>query len=304
VVKLLAEVQYEARTDHLILAGDFISRGPYSADVVDLAMSAHASCVRGNHEDRVLLVYRDMFSHRMTHEQKSRKVPSPPMPGMPENVLQDEPATDAPVVEDQISEHGDAADRQLASSFSKRQFDYMASCPVILDVGQVVGMGDVHVVHGGLIPGVRLERQDPMGVMHMRTIDLDTHVPSSKGKGTPWYKVCHSFYPSCCEDKGLIIYQQLWNRFQAMIPAHERSTVIYGHDARRGLQLHNYSKGLDTGCVTGGKLTAMIIDDAVHNGEARTVSVKCKDYSDRKKKGKDKGKDKKKNKGKDEGEGE
>ncbi len=65
-----------------------------------------------------------------------------------------------------------------------------------------------------------------------------------------------------------------------MIPAHERSTVIYGHDPRRGLQLHNYSKGLDSGCVNGGKLTAMIIDNAVQSGEARTVSVQCKDYSD------------------------
>lgn len=64
-----------------------------------------------------------------------------------------------------------------------------------------------------------------------------------------------------------------------MIPAHERSTVIYGHDSRRSLQLHNYSKGLDTGCVNGGKLTAMIIDNAVESGEARTVSVQCKDYS-------------------------
>lgn len=199
------KVQYEARTDHLILAGDFISRGPYSADVVDLAMSAHASCVRGNHEDRVLLVYRDMFSHRMTHEQKSRKIPPPPMPGMLENMLQDEPATDAPVVEDQTFEHGDAADRLLASSFSKRQFDYMASCPVILDVGQVTGMGDVHVVHGGLIPGVRLERQDPMGVMHMRTIDLDTHVPSSRGRGTAWYKVRCSSHSSFYQDRYLIM---------------------------------------------------------------------------------------------------
>lgn len=77
--------------------------------------------------------------------------------------------------------------------------------------------------------------------------------------------------------------QKLWNRFQTMIPAHERATVIYGHDSRRGLQLHNYSKGLDTGCVRGGRLTAMIIDDAVQSGEASTVSVQCKDYSAKKK---------------------
>lgn len=191
--KLLAEVQYEARTDHLIFAGDFIAKGPSSPAVVDLAMSAHASCVRGNHEDRVLLAYRDIYSHRMTHEQKSQKSQKsqkhspPPMPGMPEDMVQNEP-TDGEV-EVESFEHGDLVNRRLARSFSKRQVDYVASCPVILDVGQVKGMGDVHVVHAGLIPGVKLEKQDPMGVMHMRTIDLDTFVPSGSAKGTAWYKV-------------------------------------------------------------------------------------------------------------------
>ena len=190
VVNLLAEVQYEARTDHLIFAGDFISKGPASPAVVDLAMSAHASCVRGNHEDRVLLAYRDMYSHRMTHEQKSPKapkVPPPPMPGMPEDMIQNEPLEDG--VEQESFEHGDSIDRRLAKSFTKRQIEYMSTCPVILDVGDVKGMGDVQVVHAGLIPGVKLEKQDPVGVMHMRTIDLDTFVPSSSATGTAWFKV-------------------------------------------------------------------------------------------------------------------
>ena len=195
VVSLLAKVQYEARSDHLIFAGDFISKGPSSPAVVDLAMSAHASCVRGNHEDRVLLAYRDMYSHRMTHEQKaqkSQKVPPPPMPGMPEDMLQNEPPED--IVGEESFEHGDLVDRRLAKSFTKRQIDYMAGCPVILDVGHVKGLGDVHVVHGGLIPGVRLEKQDPVGVMRMRTIDLDTYVPSGNTKGTAWFKVSTTFF--------------------------------------------------------------------------------------------------------------
>ena len=37
------------------------------------------------------------------------------------------------------------------------------------------------------------------------------------------------------------------------------STVIYGHDSRRGLQLRRWTKGLDTGCVKGGRLTALIM---------------------------------------------
>ena len=189
VEKLLAEVQYEARTDHLIFAGDFISKGPSSPAVIDLAMSAHASCVRGNHEDRVLLAYRDLYSHRLTQEQKGRKAPSPPAAGMPEDMTQNDSEDEDESLVKESFLHGDAVDRRLAESFTKRQIDYMASCPVILDIGQIKGLGDVHVVHAGLVPGVRLERQDPMGVMHMRTIDLDTHVPSSSATGMPWFKV-------------------------------------------------------------------------------------------------------------------
>ena len=190
VENLLAEVQYEARTDHLIFAGDFISKGPSSPEVIDLAMSAHASCVRGNHEDRVLLTYRDLYSHRLTREEKGKKTPSPPAAGMPEDMKRNDSDDKEENLEDEGFSYGNTVDRRLAESFTKRQIDYMASCPVILDIGHIKGLGNVHVVHAGLIPGVRLERQDPMGVMHMRTVDLDTHVPSSSAEGTPWFQVC------------------------------------------------------------------------------------------------------------------
>ena len=191
VLKLLSEVQFEARTDHLIFAGDFISKGPSSPAVIDLAISAKASCVRGNHEDRILLAYRDMYSHRLTEEQREArksKAPIPPAPGMPENMHQND--DEVPNLVDESFEHGNAVDRELAGNLTKRQVDWTAKCPVILDIGQINGLGHVHVVHAGLIPGVRLEKQDPMGVMHMRTIDLETHVPSSSAQGMPWYKVC------------------------------------------------------------------------------------------------------------------
>ena len=280
MVNLLAEAQYEARTDHLVLTGDFIAKGPSSSAVVDLAMSAHASCVRGNHEDRILLAYRDMYSHRLTPEQiSSKKKPRPPMPGMPDSMSQNEPIDEG--ILDSGFSHGDAADRVQAKSFSKTQVDYMTDCPVILDLGQLKGMGEVYVVHAGLIPNVPLERQDPIGVMHMRTVDLETHVPSSNSKGTPWYKVCfqppHVIY--CSSPSRILIVVQLWNRYQSMIPANQRATVIYGHDSRRSLQLHEHTKGLDTGCVNGGKLSALIIDGSVSEAEPKVVSVQCKDYS-------------------------
>lgn len=186
MIALLAEVAYNARHDHLILVGDLISKGPNSPAVVDQAISMRASCVRGNHEDRVLLAYRDLNSPGLSARGSSGK-PTPPFPGPFNN---GKPAIPEKDLDAERFAHGDAVDRELARSLSQRQIDYLAACPVILKLGYVRGMGELQVVHAGLVPGLELEKQDPMGAMYMRTMDLETLVPSSSSHGTPWTKVC------------------------------------------------------------------------------------------------------------------
>ena len=202
-MNLLQEAQYDATIDHLIFTGDMISKGPASAAAVDLAISANASCVRGNHEDRILLTHRDISTHPVSSWKKG----SPPAPG----VLREPASTEVegeerlPNTEDRENDYEelsrlDIADRKLAHELNKRQVEYLSKCPVILDVGQIPGLGELLVVHAGLIPGVMLERQDPISVMHMRTVDLETHVPSSNSRGTPWYKVSPLCFPSLLEN--------------------------------------------------------------------------------------------------------
>jgi hypothetical protein len=172
LVKLLDKVGFNDKKDHLVLTGDLVSKGPDSAGVVELAMSLRASAVRGNHEDRVLLAYDDMHTKQL------------PLPGPAEDQK-----TQIDDLEEESFNHGDYKDKALAKTFSQKQIEWLKKLPVILKVGEIDGMGEVVVVHGGLVPGVELEKQDHFATMNMRTIDLHTHVPSEQNTGVPWTKV-------------------------------------------------------------------------------------------------------------------
>ena len=256
---LLAKLNFDTKHDHLVCAGDMISKGPDSVGVVKLLMKIGASAVRGNHEDRVLLAYRGM-------RRKALKV----VPEAQQRPIHDsdedaEPMSDRDLESElsdieTFSRSKEYKDRRLAKRFSKSQISW----PVILKVGEVDGLGTVVVVHGGIVPGVKLERQDPYAVMNMRTIDLKTRVPSEGHKGVGWTK--------------------LFNRWQTRLGSKEESggvskkmTIVYGHDSRRGLAINDFTKGLDSGCLKGGKLTAFVMEGGNQHVETSLVSVKCRD---------------------------
>ncbi|KAE8454557.1 hypothetical protein EG329_000180 [Mollisiaceae sp. DMI_Dod_QoI] len=241
LVRLLDKVKFDRRHDHLILAGDMISKGPDSPGVVDLAMELGATAVRGNHEDRILLAYKDMMTEHVLTD-----TPDPNEERYKKN--------DA--LEEESFSHGDYKDRALVRALGEKRIKWLKECPVILRVGKLGSMGEVIVVHAGLAPGVKLENQDPVMVMTMRTIS-DEGVPSDEREGTGWMKV--------------------WNKYQKRLPKHDRSTVIYGHDSKRGLQVGKYSMGIDTGCLKGGQLTAVVIEGGHSDHKHKIVQVNCKD---------------------------
>lgn len=78
---------------------------------------------------------------------------------------------------------------------------------------------DVLVVHAGLEPDVPLNQQTSETMTTMRN-----------NKGKPWAST-HA----------------------------GPSRVVFGHDAKRGLQQYTHSTGLDTGCVYGKQLTGLLL---------------------------------------------
>jgi Calcineurin-like phosphoesterase len=103
-----------------------------------------------------------------------------------------------------------------------------------------VASADTVVVHAGAVPGIPIEDQRREHLTTMRSID-DAGNPTKKIEGRPWAAV--------------------W-------PGPER--IVFGHDAIRGLQRHRFATGLDTGCVYGRRLTALLLP------ERRLVSVEAR----------------------------
>ncbi|KAJ5534255.1 hypothetical protein N7527_000509 [Penicillium freii] len=240
LVQLLEKVSFNQKGgDHLVFVGDMINKGPDSKGVVDLARENSASSVRGNHEDRILLLRQDMVKTKtLTTPDEGR------YSGFSSREL---------------------AERALARSLSEEQAQWLENCPMILNIGQVPGMGQVVVVHAGLVPGIELEKQDPSSVMTMRTIDSDTHVPSPKKKGMNWAKMFDKHQAK--------LYLSL--EHSTKDPLANAMTVVYGHDASTSLSIRTFTKGLDSGCVTGGKLTALVVEDG---GKQSIVQISCHGY--------------------------
>lgn len=251
---LLNKTHFDPVTDHLIALGDMVSKGPDSRGVIDLLRGYNASCVRGNHEDRLLLLVEDLQTTSLTSKKNVN--------------FASDPAS-------QFAVYRDNTLRKLALSLDPAQIDWLASCPVILRIGALKAFhGESVAVHGGLVLGVPLEQQDPVSVMNMRTMDMRTHVPSDKheqkgGHAKAWYKLWN-------KHQQLLPTRQGWDRLKSLgrkKSAEKQMTVIYGHDSKTGLKLRKYTKGLDSGCVVGGQLTALVVNG---HGKQKIVQVDCK----------------------------
>ncbi|CUS09414.1 unnamed protein product [Tuber aestivum] len=253
---LLDKISYDSDSDYLVLAGDIISKGPDSLAVLDLARKIGAHCVRGNHEDRILLHYHDIQRRKRKHHRASEVEPESP----PESEEEDE--DEFGNMELEVGEKESRSlnvERKLAKSLSKKQAEWLDACPLVVRAEKVPGLGRYYIVHAGLVHGIELKSQDPLAIMTMRT--LNRHLaPSPKQGGMHWAKY--------------------WNKMERR-KAHGHTTVVYGHYAAEGLDIRRHTKGLDSNCVRGGRLSAYILE-ANKGGrvEEDIVSVKCRNYLD------------------------
>lgn len=263
---LLDKVGFDKRNgDHLILAGDLVNKGPDSAGVVDLAIRLGASAVRGNHDNAVLHAAGELNATNNI-SQEGDSADSPPAAELPEKNVGDVETSpnDASVTPEAKKKHGPAT-YKTASELSAHHLDWLAALPLILriklphDLTSSFGES-LTVVHAGLVPNIPLEKQDPHAVMHMRSLVRES------GDG-------EEFFPS--EDPGEEGWVKEWDQWQER--QESKTTVVFGHDAKRRLQLGKYTIGLDSACLYGHKLSAVVFAAVDERIQHQIVQVDCID---------------------------
>jgi len=119
--------------------------------------------------------------------------------------------------------------QRVAERLHEVDWLWLEGLPLFLRFGEL----NSAVVHAGVVPGKSLERQHPDDLMTMRTL---------RPQGTASPRL---------EDG------ELW------APRHPGPEhVIFGHDAITGLQRSSFATGIDTGCVYGRELTALVYPGA------------------------------------------
>ncbi len=92
----------------------------------------------------------------------------------------------------------------------------------------------VRVVHAGVLPGLPFEEQNKRTLLRIRTVSPRGE-PEEKSSGVLW-----------------------GTRYKG--PPH----IVFGHNAAREPQVHRWATGLDTSCVYGGRLTALVLEAGEH----------------------------------------
>lgn len=121
-----------------------------------------------------------------------------------------------------------AEHQSVLDTLQPDDWQWLSSLPLFIRLPEFGAL----VVHAGLAPGLPVEQQHDETLLTVRSITPEGKATKKSEGGEAWAK--------------------LW-----MGPEH----VFFGHDAIRGLQQEKFATGLDTGCVYGNQLTAVVLPE-------------------------------------------
>lgn len=132
--------------------------------------------------------------------------------------------------------------RRVADSLSDDEWRALRAMPDWIDLPE----HGVRVVHAGVLPWLDVRRTPRKALLQMRSIDAFGSWSDKRDAGAPWA----TWYAG---------------------PPH----VVFGHDARADPRFYPWATGIDTGCVYGGRLTAVVLDrgEPMPRGDAAAAKL-------------------------------
>ncbi|KAI0714339.1 Metallo-dependent phosphatase-like protein [Cerioporus squamosus] len=129
--------------------------------------------------------------------------------------------------------------------------------------------------------------RDPWVVLNIRSVRKGGKVSRRSDKGTPWAKIwngqmkrCGGFHNTTAPADSYLDEDEEDGLGKGAgahpLPCYP-STVVYGHAASRDLDVRRWTVGLDTGCLYGRRLTALVLTRAQHEHEKYAPSRTVRD---------------------------
>jgi Calcineurin-like phosphoesterase. len=235
-LKLLKKINFNRKSDHLLVLGDFITKGPDSFKVLDFLVENDIDCIMGNHEYYVLQNYAQY------HGKKS--------PYFRINSTETSETNQRFTAKDNFNQDPEFL---LAKKLNKVHVKYINQCSIIKKLGLVPlhksknsgtsKFAEGIAVHAGIRWDLELLEQNPVENLEMRSY-------------------IGPFYNETTDDpfeENALSWSKYYNKKQKEMNPDDGLVVYYGHDARRGLSFRRFAKGMDSGCEKGDQLTAMVI---------------------------------------------
>lgn len=113
----------------------------------------------------------------------------------------------------------------LLKDLNEEDWAYLEALPLSLEFPS----HNIRVVHAGVAPGVSFGEQQAWTLLHVRSLTA-RGAPSDRFSAQSWASVYA-----------------------------EAPHIVFGHNAQAGLQLEDFATGLDTACVYGGRLSALVL---------------------------------------------
>jgi len=127
----------------------------------------------------------------------------------------------------------DEDEQNIVNNLSIKHIEFLQNLPLFLQFGNIT------VVHGGLQNKMNLNnlgKRDKQKILRMRYLDKD-----------------ENYLALDKEDKDSIFWADIYNGNQGFI--------VYGHHWSQEVRENKHALGIDTGCVYGNKLSAVVFSD-------------------------------------------